>query len=134
MPRSSHPQPLTTLDQLDRQLRESPRQHAQILDLDAFRRQLERASGQPTPRHTGRPADTHTTDTETQLRHELNLAFADLGGAAFALAHHGALNDKRLAPRVQRIHQLHAQLDALPHSTPLDPADNNPPTGDITNA
>jgi len=113
MPRSSHRQPLTTLGHLDRQLCEPPRQQAQILELDAVRRQLEHTSGHPTPRHTGRPGDTPSTDTETQLRHELDLAFADLGGAAFALAHHGALNDERLAPRVQRIHQLHAQLDAI---------------------
>jgi hypothetical protein len=47
-----------------------------------------------------------------QIGHELNLAFTDLGGAAFALAHQGALNDKRLAPRVSRICELFAQLDA----------------------
>ncbi|MGZ6623565.1 MAG: hypothetical protein ACXVHK_29415 [Solirubrobacteraceae bacterium] len=124
MPRAFHPQPLTTLDRLDSQLRELSRQQAQILDLDAFRRQLERASGQPTALQRARLAETHTTDTENQLRHELNLAFADLGGAAFALIHHGALNDKQLAPHVQRVHQIYAQLDALAHSTPVDPADH----------
>jgi hypothetical protein len=103
MPRSSRPQPLTTLDQLDRQLREPPRQHAQILDLDAFRRHVD------------------TIDAETDLKHALNLAFADLGGAAFALAHQGALNDNRLAAHVQRIHQLYTQLDALAHTTPVTP-------------
>lgn len=121
MPRSFHPQPLTTHGQLDRQPHELPRQQAQILDLDAFRH-VEDAGGKPTFRHIAPPVDAHTTDADTQLTHELNLAFADLGGAAFALAHHGALNDKRLAPQVQRIHQLFAQLDALAHSTPVDPA------------
>jgi hypothetical protein len=113
MPRSSHPQPLTTLDQLERQLREHPRQHAQILDLEAFRRHVELASSQPTVSQTAPEADAHTTDTETQLTHELNLAFTDLGAATFALAHHGALNDNRLAAHVQRIHQLYTRLDAL---------------------
>ena len=124
MPRSLHPQPLSTLDQLDRQLGEDPRQQAQILDLDAFRR-VERASGPATASETARAADMKTTEIETQLRHELNLAFADLSGAAFALAHHRALNDKRLAPRVHRIHQLHAQLDALAHHTPATRPDEN---------
>ena len=49
---------------------------------------------------------------ENQIGHELNLAFTDLGGAAFVLAHQGALDDKRLAPRVSRILELFAQLDA----------------------
>jgi hypothetical protein len=125
-----NPQPDSTLDQLDRQLYELPRQNGHVLNLDAFRRQLESASGQL----TARQADTRTTDADTQLRHELNLAFADLGGAAFALAHHGALNDKRLAPHLQRIHQLYAQLDALAHSTTVDPADDNASAGDVATA
>lgn len=49
---------------------------------------------------------------ENQIGHELNLAYTDLGGAAFALAHQGALDDKRLASRVSRILELFAQLDA----------------------
>lgn len=77
------------------------------------------------PQPTPTPPTLTTTETETQLRHEVNLAFADLGGAAFALAYLGALNDKRLVPRVQRIHQLHAQLDAVTHSTPADPASDD---------
>ena len=113
MPSPFHPQHASTLDQLDRHLHELPRQNAQILDLDAFRRHLEHASGQPTISQTQSLADTQSTDHESQLRHELDLAFADLGGAVFALAHHGALNDKRLAPRVQRIHQLYSRLDAM---------------------
>ena len=129
MPRSIRLKPLTTHDQLDRQLGEDLRQRAQILDLDAFRRQLERTSGQTTFRQTARPADAQTTNAETQLRHELNLAFADLGGAAFALAHHGALNDKRLAPHVQRIHELFAQLEA-----PTSQHDHSAPSEQATTA
>jgi hypothetical protein len=118
MPSSIHPQPTSTLDQLDRQLRETPRQHAQILDLDAFRRDLERPSDQPTA-STALPTDTETADAETELRDELNLAFIDLGAAAFALAHHGTFTDRRLAAHVQRIHQLYAQPDASAHTAPI---------------
>jgi hypothetical protein len=50
---------------------------------------------------------------EAQLRHELVLAYADLGGATFALARHGALIDPRLAPRVRRICDLTDDLAAL---------------------
>lgn len=106
-----------SLDQLDRELRELTREHGHFLDLDAFRRQLDSASR----RHTARWADTQASDADTQLRHELNLAFADLGGAAFALAHHGALNDKRLAAHVQRIDELYVQLDALAHTPSVTP-------------
>jgi hypothetical protein len=49
---------------------------------------------------------------ENQIGYELNLAFTDLGGAAFTLAYQGALDDKRLAPRVARILELFAQRDA----------------------
>lgn len=49
---------------------------------------------------------------ENQIGQELNLAFADLGGAAFALVDQGALDDQRLAPRVSRILELFAQRDA----------------------
>jgi hypothetical protein len=125
MPHFRTPQPDSTLDQLDRRPHELRSGH--VLNLDAFRPQLRRASGP----HTARQADTRRTDVDTKLRHELNLAFADLGGAAFALAHHGALNDKRLAPQLQRLHQLYAQLDALAHSTPVDLADDQASAGDV---
>jgi hypothetical protein len=95
-------------DQLDRALDLPDRRRGQVLDLDAFRRQLDRPSG-----HTARHTNTSTTDAETALRHELNIAFADLGGATFALAYHGALNDKRLAAHLRRIHELYAELDSL---------------------
>jgi hypothetical protein len=92
-----------TLDQLDRRLRELTREHAQVLDLDAFRRQL---SDPP-------PESQNSADQEGELREKLNLAFTDLGAVAFALAHHGALTDKRLIAGVLRIRQLSADLDAL---------------------
>jgi hypothetical protein len=50
-----------------------------------------RASAQP-------PGSTPESSKDTRVRHELALAFADLGGATFALASGGALNDQRLAP------------------------------------
>ena len=53
----------------------------------------------------------------TQVRHELVLALTDLGGATLALAYHGALTDERLAQRVQGVHHLFAQLNALDRST-----------------
>lgn len=40
------------------------------------------------------------------IERELALAYHDLGTAAFALAHHGALRDPRLATRVRRIYEL----------------------------
>jgi hypothetical protein len=48
--------------------------------------------------------------TDAQLRDELTLAYIDLGAAAFALAHHGSLKDRRLATRLQRIYDLTGQL------------------------
>lgn len=66
------------------------------------------------PRET---PDDHENPGRTQVKHELALALTDLGGATFALAYHGALNDDRLAPRVQRIHDLYTQLDALDYPT-----------------
>jgi hypothetical protein len=114
------PQPDSTLDQLDQRPHETARGH--VLNLDPLRRQPHTASS---PNTTGQP-HTLKTDTDTKLRHELTLAFADLGGAAFALAHHGALNHKRLAPHLQHIHQLYAQLDNHAHSTPIDLADDQP--------
>jgi hypothetical protein len=64
---------------------------------------------------------------EIQLKHALNLAFADLGGAAFALSHHGALNDRRLAAHVQRIHELYTQLDAVARTRPVSQPDHSTP-------
>jgi hypothetical protein len=112
------------LEQLDLALRELPREHGQVLNLDAFRRQLEHAPGRHTAPQSRQGADTQTAGAEAQLNHELNRAFADLGGAAFALAHHGALNDNRLAAHVQRIHQLYTQLDALAHTTSVNQPDH----------
>jgi hypothetical protein len=74
----------------------------------------------PLSRHLTRLPDDGTAPTdETQIERELNLAFTDLGGATFALAHQGALDDKRLAPRVRRILELFAQLDALALAAPV---------------
>jgi hypothetical protein len=92
-----------TLDQLDRRLRGMTREHAQVLDLDAFRRRLD----DPPPNSQSR------TDREGELKEALNLAFTDLGAVALALVHHGALTDKRLVAGVQRIRQLSADLDAI---------------------
>jgi hypothetical protein len=105
------------LDQLDHELRELTREHRPpIVDPDPFSRYLDTAN-ERSAGHLAPPANAPTAGRiESQLRHELNLAFSDLGGAAFALAHHGALNDKRLAAHVQRIHELYAQLDAIAHA------------------
>jgi hypothetical protein len=65
---------------------------------------------------------------DTHVRHELALAFTDLGGATFALAHQGALNDERLAPRVQRIHDLFAQLNPLDRPTRTSQQSHEPVT------
>ena len=78
MPRSLPPQPASTLDHLDPAPRQLPCEHARILDLDAFHRRHDGASGQPTSRRTAYPADAHTNATEIQLGHKLNLAFADV--------------------------------------------------------
>ena len=66
--------------------------------------------GQPSGSVPGSPE-------RTQVRHELVLALTELGGATLALAYHGALTDERLAERVQRVHDLSAQLDALDRCT-----------------
>ena len=92
-----------TLGQLDRRLRGLTREHAQVLDLDAFRRQI---SDPPPKSQSG-------ADREAELKEELNLAFTDLGAVALALVHHGALTDKRLVAGVQRIRQLSTDLDAI---------------------
>jgi hypothetical protein len=62
-------------------------------------------------------AQIHASPTDVPRTHELALAFADLGGATFALAQQGALNDQRLVPRVQHIHDLFAQLTLLDRPT-----------------
>jgi hypothetical protein len=106
-----------SLDQLDRELRDLTREHGHVFDLDPFRRHLD--TDERPIRESAGPADAPSASrTESQLRHELNLVFTDLGAAAFALAHHGTLTDSRLAPRVQHIHDLYAHLDAIPHATP----------------
>jgi hypothetical protein len=63
------------------------------------------------------PGSAPESSSDTNVRHELALAFTDLGGATFALARAGALNDERLAPRIQLIHDLFAQLNPLDRST-----------------
>jgi hypothetical protein len=68
------------------------------------------ARRQPTRSRLGSPE-------RAQAKHELALALTDLGGATFALTYHGALNDERLGPRVQRIRDLFTQLDGLDHPT-----------------
>jgi hypothetical protein len=51
-------------------------------------------------------------ELESQLRHELNLAFNELGGLVFALVYHRALSDRRLERPVQRIYELSTRLGA----------------------
>jgi hypothetical protein len=117
----------TPLDQLDRELRELTREHAHVVELDAFRRHPN-AANQRSPLQPAGPADKPSTArSETELRHALNLAFTDLGAATFALAHHGALNDRRLAPRVRQIRELFAQLDVLERTTPISASDHSAP-------
>jgi hypothetical protein len=53
--------------------------------------------------------------------HELALAYHDLGTAVFALAHHGALRDPRLASRVRRIYELSGLREAPGNPTQLRP-------------
>jgi len=130
----SDSQPDRTLEQLDLAQCELPREHGQVLNLDAFRRELEHTSGPRTAPQSRDGADIQAAAAEAQLRHALNLAFADLGGATFALAHHGALNDNRLAAHVQRIHQLYAQLDALAHTTPVNQPDRPTSAADAATA
>jgi hypothetical protein len=115
------------LKRVDRELRDLTRRHGQVLELCAFRWHVQHPSGQHTVRPTRRDPDTQVAATDSQLRHDLNLAFTDLGAAAFALAHHGALNDRRLAPRVRQIHELVAQLDTLAIATPTGVADRSAP-------
>jgi hypothetical protein len=104
------------LDRLDREPHDLTSERGHVLVLEAFRRHLDATNRRPA-RTSADPTDSPTgSRTESQLRHELNLAFTDLGGAAFALAHQGTATDARLAPRVQHIHDLYAQLDAITHA------------------
>jgi hypothetical protein len=104
------------LDQLDHELRHVTREDGRVFNLSEFRRHLDAIQPGP-PQDSARLADEHGASRgESQLRHELNLAFTDLGAAAFALAHHGRATDPRLATRVQHINQLYAQLDAITHA------------------
>ena len=64
MSHSFNPQSDSTLDQLDRQLHELPRQNGHVLNLDAFRRQLEN----PSRRHIARRADTRATHAVHGIR------------------------------------------------------------------
>lgn len=79
-----------------------PRRTSPVANLDRYRRQVRETSKWRQPKQT-----------EEELRQELSLAFSDLGGATFALARQGTLNDQQLAPRVRRIEELYAQLGAL---------------------
>ncbi|HZE04923.1 MAG TPA: hypothetical protein VE127_06855 [Solirubrobacteraceae bacterium] len=95
--------------QAARELRKPMRSQQQPVNFDGLRRHLAR-----------RPDEGLAPSAQTQTRQELNLAFADLGGAAFALARQGALDDKRIAPRIRRILELFDQLDALDRAVPVD--------------
>jgi hypothetical protein len=66
------------------------------------------------PRSTGSLLE---SSERAQVKHELAVALTDLGGATFALAYHGALDDERLVPRIQRIRDLFTQLSTLDHPT-----------------
>jgi hypothetical protein len=103
---------VSPLDQLDHELTELTREHGHVLDVSHFRRHLGTADWRAALQSAG-PADTLSASrSESQLRQELNLAFTDLG----ALAHHSKATDPRLAPCVQHIHNLYAQLDAITHA------------------
>lgn len=50
---------------------------------------------------------------EAQLRHELGVAYADLGRGTFALIEQGAKLDERLGAGVALVRKLEAELAAL---------------------
>jgi len=50
---------------------------------------------------------------ETQLRHDVTQAYAELGRASYQLLVEKTLADHRLQPHVDRIGELKRQLDAL---------------------
>jgi hypothetical protein len=89
---------MTTTPETRSQTNRDQQTAGQILNLDAFWRD---------PRPLGQH---HYAHEQARIRDELTLAFSDLGGATFALAHHRALADPRLAAHVQRIEQLYAKL------------------------
>jgi hypothetical protein len=105
-----------------------------LLDAPAERprRRHHRHRSEGRPAEEPGPARMHPTGSilaspeRTQVKHELALALTDLGGATFALAYHGALNDERLVPRVQRIHDLFTQLSALDQPTHTSQPTTNP--------
>lgn len=105
--------PDSSIDDIDREWSELSRGSGQVLNLAAFRLRLDHQPRRSNDRPIAGDANGLTADAETQLRRELDLAFADLGGATFALAHHGGLSDPRLAPRVYRVHELFARLSEL---------------------
>jgi hypothetical protein len=98
------------------------------------RRRHDRQESEARPAEEPGPARTHPTGSllaspeRTQVKHELALALTDLGGATFALAYHGALNDERLVPRVQRVRDLFTHLSALDHTTHANQPTNEPAT------
>ena len=98
------------------------------------RRRHDRQTSEGRPTQEPGPGRTHPTGSplaspeRTQVKHELALALTDLGGATFALAYHGALNDERLVPRVQRVRDLFTQLSALDHPTHTSQPTNEPAT------
>ncbi len=49
---------------------------------------------------------------ELQTKHELSQAYGDLGKKAAELVESGALSHPELASRVEKIHELKAQLEA----------------------
>jgi hypothetical protein len=99
---------------------------------DQARRRHDRHRSEGRPAEELGPARMHPTGAfvesreRTQVKHELALALSDLGGATFALAYHGALNNERLVPRVQRIRDLFTQLSALDHPTHTSQSTNEP--------
>jgi hypothetical protein len=103
----------TPLRPLDRELQDLTREYGRVFDLSSFRRQLDTIDQRPLQDSAWPAGEPRASRSESRLRHELNLAFTDLGAAAFALAHHGMPTDPQLAPRVQHIHNLYAQLDAI---------------------
>lgn len=106
--------PYAALDELNHDLCELRREHGQVLRLDDFRDELRQR--QPSDDLWSSDED-DAAASEAQLRHELAVAYSDLGAATFALVHHDALTDVRLATRVQRIYEVDAQLAALARAT-----------------
>lgn len=51
---------------------------------------------------------------EAELRHDLALAYGELGRATFALLEQGGLSDGRLGAGVERIRTLEGQLASIP--------------------